>query len=315
MLRLFFVAGLCLLTAACGGRAALKPGQTAAPARKEEAAWPTAKDAGEPTMRRGRVLGSDPEGCTWLEGSATVVVSADMSLNQARAAAVEQARAAAVQDFLGVDVSSRFMDFEQEGLRGQAHLTESILRTTRNGRILKEKIVEEGYRDMPPVCRSCGYHVDLQACVLPRAADADKDFRVALNLSRNRLVSGDEATLTVSASRDCSIYLYDVYDLGRGDKTALIVPNQAVASKTLKAGQTWSYPDQDARARGVHLVAELPADDQVSAETIRLIATKAPLPAAVYDPSRGGYLGVLRRLHRLGIDWAEDAQAYTIYKK
>jgi len=48
-----------------------------------------------------------------------------------------------------VDVKSKFMDFQQEGLRSQSSLTESILQTTRNGRILKEAVLEEGYNDAP----------------------------------------------------------------------------------------------------------------------------------------------------------------------
>jgi hypothetical protein len=158
--------------------------------------------------------------------------------------------------------------------------------------------------------------VRLKACVLPRDAAADKDFHVELSLSRVRFVQGDEAKITLTATRDCSIYLYDVYDLGEKDKTALVVPNEVVTSKTLKAGDTWEYPDEDAKKRGVHLVAELPnPTDQVSAEVIRVVATVTPLPLAVYDPADGGYLGVLRRLNRSRTEWAEDAEAYTIYKR
>ena len=276
---------------------------------------PTVPQRGDLETRRGKILGKDSEGCTWLEGEATVIVGEQDSRHQARAAAIEQARAAAVQDFLGVDVKSKLMDFQQEGLRRDAHLTESILQTTRNGRIIKEEIMDEGFKDMAD-CRSCRYHVVLKSCVLPRDESADKDFHVELQLSRTRFVQGDEALITLTATRDCSVYLYDVYDLADKDKTALVVPNEAVKSKVLKAGETWQYPDEEAKKRGVHLVAELPKPtDNVSAEVIRVIATVTPLPAAIYDPTDGGYLGVLRRLNRSRTEWAEDAQAYTIYKR
>lgn len=267
---------------------------------------------GEAESRRGKVLGKDPEGCTWVEGEATVVVGDQDTTAQARAAAVEQARAAAVQDFLGVDVNSKFMDFQQEGLRHDAHLVESILQTTRNGRIIKEKIGTQGYRDAPD-CPTCRYHLELKACVLPLDSDRDKDFRVELQLSRVHFVQGDEAKLTITATRDCSVYLYDIYDLARDNKTALVVPNEAVPSKVLKAGETWEYPDDDAKKAGVRLVAELPnKTDTISAETIRVVATKTPLPESVYDPKEGGYLGVLQRLHHSRLQWTEDAAAYTI---
>ena len=348
----FAVVVSALALAGCGGRAATKTGKPAsnadvgaasmrAEARQDdldrEAGFDVAKktDAGKPQSaptgtivpgeefrerrelesRRGRVLGADPEGCTWVIGESTVAVGDQDTTAQARAAAIEQARAAAVQDFLGVDVNSKFMDFQQEGLRRDAHLVESLLQTTRNGRILKEKLVERGFRDALD-CSSCRYHVKLEACVLPLDAGRDKDFRVELQLSRVKFVQGDEAKLTITATRDCSVYLYDVYDLASDNKTALIVPNEAVPAKAMKAGETWEYPDEDAKKRGVRLVAELPKKtDDVSAETIIVVATKTPLPAAAYDPTDGGYLGVFRRLHHSKTEWAEDSAAYTIYSR
>ncbi len=277
--------------------------------------------SGEAVERRGKVLGQDPDGCTWLEGEAAVVVGERDSRHQAHAAAVEQAEAGAVQDFLGVTVNSKLLDFQQEGLRKDAHLTESLLQTTRNGSIIKEQVLEEGYQDIPavagaPACPGCRYHVRLKACVLPKDPAADKDFRVEVEVSRARFFAGDEATITVTATRDCTVYLYDIYDLGEVDKTALVVPNDAVPTMTLKAGQSWVYPGDDDKKKGVRLVAELAkADQDVSAEVIRVIASKVPLRKGVYDPTDGGYLGVLSRLHRSRVEWAEDAAAYTIYKK
>jgi hypothetical protein len=301
------------LDRAAGIAVAVKPDAGTAVAPKTGTAAPEAPERRELESRKGQILGTDPEGCTWVVGESTIVAGDQDSPSQARASAIEQARAAAVQDFLGVDVNSKSMDFQQEGLRHDARLIESLLQTTRNGRIIKEKLVERGYKDGPD-CSSCRYHVRLEACVLPLAGDRDKDFRVELQLSNVRFRQGDEAKLTITATRDCSLYIYDVFDLAADNKTALVVPNDAVPSKVLKAGETWEYPDEDAKKRGVRLVAELPnkADD-VSAETIIVVATKTPLPTRAFDPTDGGYLGVLRRLHHSKIEWAEDAAAYTIY--
>ncbi len=265
--------------------------------------------------RRGKVLGVDPEGCTWLEGSASVAVGPQDTRHQTRAAAMEQARSAAVQDFLGVEVKSKFMDFQQEGLRKESRLTENILQTTRSGRIVKEAVLEEGYRDAPD-CPGCLYRMKLKACAVPRESGGDKDFGVSLEVSNQRFFQGDEAKIKVTATRDCWIYLYNIYDLGSKDQTALVVPNENVLEKRLKAGESWEYPDEDAKKLGVRLVAELPqSNDEISAETIRVIASKAALSKSLYSPADGGWLGVLRRLNRSKVEWADDAQAYTIYKK
>ncbi len=333
-----------LAAAGCGGRASTRPSDSAVAAVKARAAAsqadltreeggsvaaapsagaaltaPTgsndARAVRAPMLdRSGRVLGPG-EGCTWVVGESTVAAGAQDTREQVRASAIAQARAAAVQNFLGVDVRSRLLDFEQEGLRHQARLTESLLLTTRNGHVLDEDILDEGYRDLSG-CPGCGYFVSLKDCVSPLPANADKDFRVMLNLSRDRFVQGDSASITVSTTRDCTIYLYDVYDLGAVPKTALIVPNEIVTSKALKAGETWTYPDEEASKNGVALTAQLPdSDDQVSAEVIRVVASKAPLPAAIYDPSVGGWFGVMRRLASQQIPWTDDAAAFTIYRK
>ncbi len=304
---------------ACGGRAPLKaaagPKYEAVKVRAEKGESEDAAVRNEVQERHAKVLGVDPEGCTWLEGTASVAVGPQDTRHQTRAAAMEQARAAAVQDFLGVEVKSKFMDFQQEGLRKESRLTEGILQTTRNGRIMKEQVLEEGYRDVPD-CPGCLYRLRLKACAVPRATADDKDFFVELKVSNQRFLHGDEAKLAVTATRDCWIYLYNIYDLGAKDQTALVVPNENVKEKRLKAGETWEYPDEDAKKLGVRLVAELPqAGDDVSAETIRVIASKAALSKAITSPADGGWLGVLRRLNRANVEWTEDAEAYTIYKR
>jgi hypothetical protein len=301
--------------AACGGRAATAPSPRATALSARAGVDDAGPARNEMTDRSGKILGTDRDGCTWVSGEAVVTVGDQDTRHQARAAAIEQARAAAVQDFLGVDVRSRLLDFEQEGLRRQERLTESLLQTTRNGRILKEQLLSEGYRDAPD-CPGCRYAVALKDCVVPRPEESDKNFRVELGLSRTRFVQGDPAKITVTATRDCTVYLYDLYDLGTDAKTALIVPNAAVPQKTLKAGETWTYPDADAAQAGVSLAAQLPdAKDDVSAETIRVVASKAPLPASVYDPTDGGWFGVMRRLNREKVEWTDDAAAFTIYRK
>ena len=325
MRRLLPLAALAFALSACGGsRAGIKPASARSEPERRAGGTEVKTEKGESKDmsvrnevqdRRGKVLGGDPEGCTWLEGSASVAVGPQDTRHQTRAAAVEQARSAAVQDFLGVEVKSKFMDFQQEGLRRESHLTEGILQTTRNGRIMKEQVLEEGYRDAPD-CPGCLYHLRLKACAVPRDAAGDKDFFVELQVSNQRFLHGDEAKLTVTATRDCWIYLYNIYDLGAKDLTALIMPNENVKEKRLKAGESWVYPDEEAKKLGVRLVAELPqAGDDVSAETVRVIASKAALSKTITSPADGGWLGVLRRLNRANVEWAEDAEAYTIYKR
>lgn len=274
--------------------------QARAEAAHEEATLTPAPEAPPPSAK---VLEKDKAGCTWLESEGLVTVGEQDSRTQARAAAVSHARVNAMRELLGVEVRSRFMDFQQEGLRDQQRVTENILQTTRSGRILDEKVVEEGYRDLPG-CVGCRYAVRLRACVVPAESGSDKDFHVELALSRTRFVAGDKATLSVMSTRDAWLYLYDV---GMDGQTWLVKEGVPV-----KAGQEWTYPDDPSES----MVAEMPdARSEVSAETLRVVAAKAPLPKRVWDPADGGWLGVLRRLHAGKVEWIDDAQAFTIYRR
>ncbi len=269
-------------------------------------------EAPEAEPVKAEILGKGAEGCTWVRSEALVTVGENDSRAQIRAAAVAKARESAMRDFLGVDVQSRFMDFQQEGLRSEAKLVESMLRTTRRGRILDEKILEEGYRDFPG-CPGCRYRAQIKTCLLPVPSKADKNFHVELDISRSRLVEGDEAVLTVTATRSCFVYLYNV---GMGGETALIVPNEIQEVVELEPGKPWSYPSEEQRKEGIQLIAAMPNEKvKASAETIRVIASKAALLSRQTDPSDGGYLGVLRRMHASKVEWADDALAFTIYKK
>jgi hypothetical protein len=246
-------------------------------------------------------------GCTWVESDATVSVGEE-TREQARARTIERALGSAMRDLLGVEVNQRSLDFHQESLRGQSSLIESVLRTTRRGCILNQNVLTEEYRDLG-TCHQCGFYVDLKACIKERPEGWNKDFQVEASLSSDRFVEGEEAKITVTSRSDAYLYIYDV---GMNSETSLLVPNEIVPEAKILAGGTWVYPDEKA-SKAVHLTAQLPESrTPVSAETIRVVATKTALPAKVVDPAKGGYLGVLQRLDSANVEWTEDTAAFTI---
>ena len=257
---------------------------------------------------KAKVFAQDSRGCTWIDSQALVTAGEHESRHQVRAAAIAEARLSAIQDFLGVDIRSRFMDYRQEGLKDEQSLTENILQTTRLGRIIDEKVLGEGFSDLEG-CKACRYGVQLRSCVLPLPSDGDKQFAVELGLSRTRFVEGDEAKITVSSTRDAYVYLFNV---GPDWSIVPITPVDGAPGVLVKAGQPFLYPDDEALRRGVKLVAELPQGHKVSAETLRVIAVKVPLSPQQSDMS-GGFLGMLRRLNASRVEWTDDATAFTIY--
>ena len=258
----------------------------------------------------GAVLGRGPHGCTWVESTGVAEVSDQESPAQARALAVEQARLSAMRSVFGVNVVSHLVDYSQEGLKGRDQLVENLLLTSRQGRILQEKIVSDGYLATPS-CAYCRYQAAVKDCLLP-IPKAQKDFRVQVTLNRHRFVPGDQAEVSVTASKDCYLYLYDE---GVDGKASLLVPNAVTGAQVrLSAGQTWTYPSASEKENGVILSASLPAGASISVEEIRAIVTTDPLPRKISDPSKG-YLAVIRRLVRSHNLWNDDTSVLTIYQK
>jgi len=104
--------------------------------------------AGDPDVQ---ILQADPAGCTWVEAKASVDFGQHDTKHQAMAQAISEARAKAIEGFLGVKVQDRFINFQQESsLKGQVGLTESLLRVTQLGRILKEVVIG----GMPAIVRA-----------------------------------------------------------------------------------------------------------------------------------------------------------------
>ena len=282
--------------------------------------------AGDPDVQ---VLQADPDGCTWVEARAGVDFGQHDTKHQAMAQAISEARAKAIEGFLGVKVQDRFINFQQEStLRGQVGLTESLLRVTQLGRILKEVVIGHGPRDAGD-CAGCRYAAYIRACIVPLADHSDKGFKVDVTLSRTRFVDGDEGLIQVTTTRDAYLYIYSV-DVDWN--AAMLFPNDFVADNHVKAGQALIFPSEDLKKRGVRVKARLPAGATVSAEMIRVIASKEPLPSSLLDPAArdetqkgthstseslgtGTFLNLMHKLQATQTEWVEDAQAFTIYKK
>jgi dimeric dUTPase (all-alpha-NTP-PPase superfamily) len=276
-----------------------------------------------------RVLEHDPLGCTWVESKATVSFGEHDTKHQAHAEAVSEARAKALHRFLGINVRQRFIDFQQESsLKGEVSLTERLLKVTQSGRILREHTLWSGHQDLPG-CMGCRYGVHIRACILPEPERNDKEFSVNLSLKRTTLVDGDEATIEVTSTRDAYVYLYSV-DMDWN--AALIFPNDYVQDNYVKAAQVLIYPSEEIKRRGIKVVARLPVEASVSAEMIRVIASKIPLSKAIIYAterehegenlpgsskihSQGSFLTLMRQLNRTDTEWVEDAQAFTVHKR
>jgi hypothetical protein len=267
------------------------------------------------TLAEAKILDIDPDGCTWVAATGSVRFGEQDTKHQAFAQAIAEARRKAIDTLLGVRIDHRFMDFQGENtLRGEFVLTEKLLRATQLGRAVKENVLYVSPVDEPG-CVACRVEARIQTCLVPEKERGDKDFHVHLQLNRSNYQNGDEVIITATSTRDSYLYLYNV-DLDF--RAALIAPNRYVPSVRVKAGETWVYPSDDLRTKGLRATAQLLPGSSVSAETIRLLASKAALPNSLVsltsqrETIQPSFFEFLRALMATDVEWVEDVQAFTI---
>jgi hypothetical protein len=276
-----------------------------------------------------KTLSADPDGCTWVESKASVAFGDQDTKHQALAQAVTEARIKAIQGLLGVRLEHRFIDFQQENnLKGETSLTEHLLRASQLGRAVREEIISAGPVD-ESTCVACRYAAHIRTCIVPERERADKEFRVSVKLNRSSYVDGDDALIAVTPTRDAYVYVYNV-DMELN--ATLLFPNDYAKSALVRAGTTWKYPSQELQDRGIHATARLTPNMSVSAEMIRVIASKVPLSLSLLSPrdtdskainvqnagnvpGKGSFLHVMKNLMATDTEWVEDAQAFTIRKQ
>lgn len=256
-------------------------------------------------------------GCTWVRSTGTIHAGDQDTLEQLRASAVERARGAALRALFGSSVEARFLDFQQEGFRGPQngqHLVENLVRSTRQGRILSESRISGGYLGIPG-CADCLYRVELRSCLAPLASGPDA-FAVRVDiLPRTTFSPGDTALIRVRMTHGQGkvwIYLYDI----EYDGTVIpVAPNIYTDNPLpLEPGRDFTYPDKRLQKTGIRLTAELPpgSDQRISVETIRVIATRTPLPQRFSVLGKKGYWGILARLSKSPIPWSDDAAYFVV---
>jgi hypothetical protein len=275
------------------------------------------------------VLGPDAEQCTWVASTASVPFGDQDTKHQALARTVMDARSKAMNRLLGTRLEQRYVDFEMANtLKGDAVLTERVLRATQLGRTIKEKVIRAGLVDAGE-CIGCLFQTSLETCIAPEPPTHDKEFTVSIRLNRSHFIDGDEVIVSVTTSRDAYIYIYGIDMQFNAEQ---IVPNQYAQNTRLRAGEIWTYPSDGLRANGVRATARLSPGSVISAEMIRVIASLTPLPNPITSTMSTGsigkqvastsdaygksaFLSLVRSLIASGVDWVEDAKAFSISKE
>lgn len=171
--------------------------------------------------------------CQWKETTGEAAVE-NITAEEARQLALNRARNKAVEEIAGVKVqgSSLVKNFT---------LAADFIQAMSAGYVLEENAVkwETGtYQERPEAAPLTTYKVTLKSCVASVAA-GDPYFSIKAELNRPVFISGEEARITASCTKDCFL---TILNLTADNKIRLLLPNKYEPSVRLKANAPYSFP-------------------------------------------------------------------------
>jgi hypothetical protein len=206
---------------------------------------------------------------TWVtvEGIAPMQ---DISKEEARSRAIEDATRKAVQKVVGANISA-------ETLIVNLRLSGSILGAIPYGRVVDKKIVEESVvniHDEKHDRSSVVYRVKMKAAVAEETTGADPDFRLEASLNRSSFKDGDEMVIRIKPKKDCYISVFTILE---DEKIVRLIPNQLKEDNSLTANETFFFPDENDKKKGIRLRVHTPEGKDAVTETIYVLGLKQPI--------------------------------------
>ncbi len=172
-----------------------------------------------------------------------------------------------------VEVTSLLTDMmsESEGASREQTAWSGFFRSTVSGVITAEQILIDNLENLEN-----GYTktVRLKAYVEPVNGQRDPGFYVDVALENNLLKSGDELAFSVTPSKDC--YLY-VFNLMADQNIMLMLPNEYFEDNFIKGGTTMQIPDPVIRKYRKFRVGTMPGEDMTS-ESVYIVCAKEEVP-------------------------------------
>ncbi len=130
--------------------------------------------------------------------------------------------------------------------------------------------------------------IRIKAYVEPVSGQRDAGFYIDVALENNLLKAGDELAFSVTPSKDC--YLY-VFNLMADQNIMLMLPNEYFEENFIKGGTTMAIPDPVIRKYRKFRVAPMPGEELTS-ESVYIVCTKEKVPAIRDLPQIGTTLRV-----------------------
>ena len=202
-----------------------------------------------------------------MEGKAAME---NITKEEARRFAIEDAVRNAVEEVVGVNVLAEtlVLNFRTAG---------DIIRAIPYGKVVEKKVIDEGVKELREKERgnlSLIYWVKIRAKVKKEKGEADPYFKIAeANLNREVFKEGDDMVIKVTPTRDCYINIFNILE----DESVLILtPNRYKATNFIKAAETFTFPDEEDKKRGIGLEVHA-LGGKKTVETIYILCFKQPV--------------------------------------
>ena len=212
----------------------------------------------------------------WVEVEETRNFSNSVSPDRAKQELLQILRNKAVSKKVppNVEVSQLLTDVmsESEGSASEQTAWSGFFKHTVSGVITAEQILID--RLVPD---TSGYKktIRIKAYVEPVRGQRDAGFYIDVALENNLLKAGDELAFSVTPSKDC--YLY-VFNLMADQNIMLMLPNEYFGENYIKGGTTMQIPDPVIRKYRKFRVAPMPGEELTS-ESVYIVCTKEEVPA------------------------------------
>ncbi len=242
--------------------------------------------------------------CDWVESAGEAVVE-NITPDEARQTAINRARISAIESKTGVRVHGSTMVKDYQ-------LLADMVQTLSQGYIIDEKVIkwEQGiYQESQDKAPLTTYKVYLSACVAG-AGEKDPYFKVDAKLNKPVFIEGDEAVISVKASRDA--YL-NIFNLTADDRVRLIAPSPTLPIIPVKANKEFHFPPE-----GFGLLMSVIKDKKRSSECFIIVATKEPYDfigltnSPFNSPLTKGVRGLLTPSPLVGEGWGEGGKSMTV---
>ena len=205
---------------------------------------------------------------TWVTVEGTAPME-HISKEEARGLAIEDAMGKAVEEVVGANISA-------ETLVVNLRLSGSILGAIPYGRVIDKEILEEGAKEIHKEGQetpSLLYWVKMKAGVAEETTGEDPSFRLEASLNSSSFKDGDEMEIHLRPTKDC---YFSVFNILEDEKILRLIPNRVKEDNFLTANETFSFPDENDKSRGIELRVHTPEDKDAVTESIYILALKQP---------------------------------------